>query len=121
MTSISMLADSGVSPQVYDIPPSSVKVPVFSVPVGEIKPQGVYDIPPSKGVSELLQKLPQARACVCVCVCECAHAEIIQRGKTCLCVQEQGGKGSQGGRRDNKDNCGDSIFNPPPRKKMGSQ
>ena len=96
MTSISMLADSGVSPQ-------------------------VYDIPPSKGVSELLQKLPQARACVCVCVCECAHAEIIQRGKTCLCVQEQGGKGSQGGRRDNKDNCGDSIFNPRPRKKMGSQ
>ena len=49
MTSISMLANSGVSPQVYDIPPSSVKGPVFSVPVGEIKPQGVYDIPPSKG------------------------------------------------------------------------
>ena len=92
MTSISMLADSGVSPQVYDIPPSSVKVPVFSVPVGEIKPQGVYDIPPTKGVSELLQKLPQAHARVCVC--ECAHAEIIQRGKTCLCVQEQGGKGN---------------------------
>ncbi|KAM5166232.1 enhancer of filamentation 1 isoform 2-T2 [Callospermophilus lateralis] len=35
---------------VYDIPPSSVKGPVFSVPVGEIKPQGVYDIPPTKGV-----------------------------------------------------------------------
>ncbi|XP_037698895.1 enhancer of filamentation 1 isoform X1 [Choloepus didactylus] len=35
---------------VYDIPPSSVKGPVFSVPVGEIKPQGVYDIPPAKGV-----------------------------------------------------------------------
>ncbi|XP_022442372.1 enhancer of filamentation 1 isoform X3 [Delphinapterus leucas] len=34
---------------VYDIPPSSVKGPVFSVPVGEIKPQGVYDIPPTKG------------------------------------------------------------------------
>ena len=117
MTSISMLADSGVSPQVYDIPPSSVKVPVFSVPVGEIKPQGVYDIPPTKGVSELLQKLPQAHARVCVC--ECAHAEIIQRGKTCLCVQEQGGKGNQGGRRDNKDDYGDSIFNPPPHKKMG--
>ncbi|XP_048204439.1 enhancer of filamentation 1 isoform X2 [Perognathus longimembris pacificus] len=30
---------------VYDIPPSSVKGPV-----GEIKPQGVYDIPPTKGV-----------------------------------------------------------------------
>ncbi|XP_042534443.1 enhancer of filamentation 1 isoform X2 [Dipodomys spectabilis] len=35
---------------VYDIPPSSVKGPAFSVPVGEIKPQGVYDIPPTKGV-----------------------------------------------------------------------
>ncbi|XP_036202970.1 enhancer of filamentation 1 isoform X4 [Myotis myotis] len=35
---------------VYDIPPSSVKGPVFSVPGGEIKPQGVYDIPPTKGV-----------------------------------------------------------------------
>uniref|UniRef100_G1QIS8 Enhancer of filamentation 1 n=1 Tax=Nomascus leucogenys TaxID=61853 RepID=G1QIS8_NOMLE len=35
---------------VYDIPPSSAKGPVFSVPVGEIKPQGVYDIPPTKGV-----------------------------------------------------------------------
>nr|XP_012609017.1 enhancer of filamentation 1 isoform X2 [Microcebus murinus] len=35
---------------VYDIPPSSMKGPVFSVPVGEIKPQGVYDIPPTKGV-----------------------------------------------------------------------
>lgn len=35
---------------VYDIPPSSVKGPVFSVPVGEIKPQGVYDIPPTQGV-----------------------------------------------------------------------
>ncbi|XP_060045349.1 enhancer of filamentation 1 isoform X2 [Erinaceus europaeus] len=35
---------------VYDIPPSSVKGPVFSIPVGEIKPQGVYDIPPAKGV-----------------------------------------------------------------------
>lgn len=35
---------------VYDIPPSSVKGPVFSVPVGEMKPQGVYDIPPTKGV-----------------------------------------------------------------------
>ncbi|XP_008829839.1 enhancer of filamentation 1 isoform X1 [Nannospalax galili] len=35
---------------VYDIPPSSVKGPVFSVPVGDIKPQGVYDIPPAKGV-----------------------------------------------------------------------
>ncbi|CAD7673868.1 unnamed protein product [Nyctereutes procyonoides] len=35
---------------VYDIPPSSVKVPVFSLPVGEIKPQGVYDIPPTKGL-----------------------------------------------------------------------
>ncbi|KAM4835037.1 enhancer of filamentation 1 isoform 1-T1 [Thomomys bottae] len=35
---------------VYDIPPSSVKGPTFSVPVGEIKPQGVYDIPPTKGV-----------------------------------------------------------------------
>ncbi|XP_002746273.4 enhancer of filamentation 1 isoform X1 [Callithrix jacchus] len=35
---------------VYDIPPSSVKGPMFSVPVGEIKPQGVYDIPPTKGV-----------------------------------------------------------------------
>ncbi|KAM7098491.1 enhancer of filamentation 1 isoform 2-T2 [Molossus nigricans] len=35
---------------VYDIPPSSVKGPVFSVPVGEMKPQGVYDIPPAKGV-----------------------------------------------------------------------
>ncbi|XP_007949965.2 enhancer of filamentation 1 [Orycteropus afer afer] len=35
---------------VYDIPPSSVKGPVFSVPVGEIKPQGVYDIPPTKGM-----------------------------------------------------------------------
>ncbi|XP_006891667.1 PREDICTED: enhancer of filamentation 1 [Elephantulus edwardii] len=34
---------------VYDIPPSSVKGPVFSVPVGEIRPQGVYDIPPPKG------------------------------------------------------------------------
>ena len=77
MTSISMLANSGVSPQVYDIPPSSVKGPVFSGPVGEIKPQGVYDIPPSKGVSELLQKLPKlqeparARVCVYVCVCVC--------------------------------------------------
>lgn len=29
-----------------------MKGPVFSVPVGEIKPQGVYDIPPAKGVSE---------------------------------------------------------------------
>ena len=69
MTSISMLANSGVSPQVYDIPPSSVKGPVFSVPVGEIKPQGVYDIPPSKGVSELLQKLPKARTRVWGCMC----------------------------------------------------
>uniref|UniRef100_A0A2K5Z5T6 Enhancer of filamentation 1 n=1 Tax=Mandrillus leucophaeus TaxID=9568 RepID=A0A2K5Z5T6_MANLE len=41
---------SKISLQVYDIPPSSVKGPVFSVPVGEIKPQGVYDIPPTKGV-----------------------------------------------------------------------
>ncbi|XP_022442373.1 enhancer of filamentation 1 isoform X4 [Delphinapterus leucas] len=38
-----------LSKKVYDIPPSSVKGPVFSVPVGEIKPQGVYDIPPTKG------------------------------------------------------------------------
>ncbi|XP_070261832.1 enhancer of filamentation 1 isoform X1 [Myotis yumanensis] len=35
---------------VYDIPPSSVKGTVFSVPGGEMKPQGVYDIPPTKGV-----------------------------------------------------------------------
>lgn len=26
---------------------------MFSVPVGEIKPQGVYDIPPTQGVSAL--------------------------------------------------------------------
>ncbi|XP_029098945.1 enhancer of filamentation 1 isoform X3 [Monodon monoceros] len=38
-----------LSKKVYDIPPPSVKGPVFSVPVGEIKPQGVYDIPPTKG------------------------------------------------------------------------
>ncbi|XP_055988267.1 enhancer of filamentation 1 [Sorex fumeus] len=35
---------------VYDIPPSSVKSSAFSVPVGEKKPQGVYDILPTKGV-----------------------------------------------------------------------
>nr|XP_013006807.1 enhancer of filamentation 1 [Cavia porcellus] len=35
---------------VYDIPPSSVKGAAFSVPVGELKPQGVYDIPPMKGI-----------------------------------------------------------------------
>lgn len=35
---------------VYDIPPSSVKGAMFSVPVGEIKPQGVYDTLPTKGV-----------------------------------------------------------------------
>ncbi|KAM7322859.1 enhancer of filamentation 1 [Alexandromys fortis] len=35
---------------VYDIPPSSVKGPVLSFPVGEIKPQGVYDIPPTQGL-----------------------------------------------------------------------
>ncbi|XP_008587314.1 PREDICTED: enhancer of filamentation 1 [Galeopterus variegatus] len=35
---------------VYDIPASSVKGPAFLVPVGEIKPQGVYDILPPKGV-----------------------------------------------------------------------
>ncbi|XP_036744557.2 enhancer of filamentation 1 isoform X2 [Manis pentadactyla] len=35
---------------VYDIPPSSVNIPMFSAPGGEIKPQGVYDIPPTKGV-----------------------------------------------------------------------
>lgn len=48
-----ILGNLSVSFQVYDIPPSSVKGPVFSVPVGEIKPQGVYDIPPTQGVSEL--------------------------------------------------------------------
>lgn len=32
-----------------------MKGPVFSVPVGEIKPQGVYDIPPTQGVSELVK------------------------------------------------------------------
>lgn len=46
------MGNSSVSFQVYDIPPSSAKGPVFSVPVVEIKPQGVYDIPPTKGVSE---------------------------------------------------------------------
>ena len=79
MTSVSTSGNSGVSPQVYDIPPSSVKGPVFSVPVGEIKPQGVYDIPPGKGVSEVLQKLPKARAHVCVCVWVCVHARMCVR------------------------------------------
>ncbi|XP_074127773.1 enhancer of filamentation 1 isoform X2 [Sminthopsis crassicaudata] len=35
---------------VYDIPPTSLKGPVFPAPMGEMKPSGVYDIPPVKGV-----------------------------------------------------------------------
>uniref|UniRef100_A0A5F8GWW5 Neural cell expressed, developmentally down-regulated 9 n=1 Tax=Monodelphis domestica TaxID=13616 RepID=A0A5F8GWW5_MONDO len=35
---------------VYDIPPTSLKGPAFSAPMGEMKPSGVYDIPPVKGV-----------------------------------------------------------------------
>lgn len=56
--------NSGIYFQVYDIPPSSVKGPVCSVPGGEMKPQGVYDIPPTKGVSELLQS--SKKVCVCI-------------------------------------------------------
>ena len=59
-----MPGNCSLSLQVYDFPPSSAKGSVFSVPVGEIKPQGVYDIPPTKGVSE-----QQGGGCVCVSVC----------------------------------------------------
>lgn len=47
---------------VYDIPPSSGKGPKFSVPVGEIKPQGVYDILPAKGVCGSLSSASQGEA-----------------------------------------------------------
>ncbi|XP_054237930.1 enhancer of filamentation 1 [Indicator indicator] len=35
---------------IYDIPPTSVKVPALPVPMGEAKTLGIYDIPPAKGV-----------------------------------------------------------------------
>ncbi|XP_066124483.1 enhancer of filamentation 1 isoform X1 [Saccopteryx bilineata] len=41
---------SHTTQRVYDIPLSSVKGPVFSGPMAEKKPQGVYDIPSTKGV-----------------------------------------------------------------------
>lgn len=47
---------------------------MFSVPVGEIKPQGVYDTLPTKGVSEL-----QSSKKVCVHVYAHVHAGIQDR------------------------------------------
>ncbi|XP_038248558.1 enhancer of filamentation 1 isoform X1 [Dermochelys coriacea] len=35
---------------IYDVPPASVKGPVHPVPMGEARGQGVYDIPPIKGI-----------------------------------------------------------------------
>lgn len=54
-----------------------MKGPVFSVPVGEIKPQGVYDIPPTKGVSELPQSSKKG-----VWVCVCVFIGVIQEGQS---------------------------------------
>lgn len=97
----------------YDIPPSSVKGPVFSVPVGEIKPQGVYDIPPTKGVSELLQS-SKKRVCACARACACVYWDKQTKEKQLAFVRVQGGKRrGEGGRTGNKDNSRNSIFRGP--------
>lgn len=38
---------------IYDVPPASVKGPVHPVPMGEARAQGVYDIPPIKGIYDV--------------------------------------------------------------------
>ncbi|XP_006138836.2 enhancer of filamentation 1 isoform X1 [Pelodiscus sinensis] len=38
---------------IYDVPPASVKGPVHSVPTGEARAQGVYDVPPIKGIYDI--------------------------------------------------------------------
>lgn len=43
-----------------------MKGPVLSFPVGEIKPQGVYDIPPTQGVSELIKSWVRMSISVCI-------------------------------------------------------
>lgn len=74
-----------------------MKGPVFSVPVGEMKPQGVYDIPPTKGVSELLYS---EHVYVGVYWDKTGRAD--QRGKTSLCERVKGREGKrEGGKKGN--------------------